>query len=340
MVKAKRFNLSMALVVVLSVLLTLAISVGATLAWFSDTDFGTTELEMSGAVLVKLASNAEDEDDYEKAVGGQVVFNRPADLLQPGMTITPEIYTVIQGSTTSSLVRIRLEVTASWDEGNTSYLYGWTVEEGEGDTTYTNGTLTGQTEEQVKALVKGEIEEKFYASIDASANASGWYRHNGYYYFFGNGETYSKHLTKLGEAATGSTPAVAPEYEDTVNAKAGATIESPVVANIPTYATVGEGEEATLSTTMLTNLNSTQLASVVTGADNDAHIAFLVDAFEVPRNWGNEVAGANIEIQVRVQAMQDYVIDVAQTGPQPAQFPTLNYAIAQFNDAFPSYPAG
>lgn len=343
MVKAKRFNVSMALVVVLSVLLTLAISIGSTLAWFSDTDFGQVNLEMSGAVLVKLASNADGEGNYNSAEGKQVVFNSPAALLQPGMTITPEIYTLIQGSTTHALVRVKLEVTASWEGDNTSYLYGWTADDvEEGDQTYSKGGDTGLTADAVKVLVKGKIQDAFYDSIDISANASGWYRHNGYYYFFGNGEEYSQLLDKLGEAASGSDAAVAPEYVG-ANAKTGATLPDSnpdnAVLNKPTYATVGEDEEATLSTTTLANLDTTKLASVV-NLTGDSHIPFLVNNFEVPRGWGNEVAGANINIQMRVQAMQDYVINIDEVGITPAVEPYLLYAIAQFNDAFSAYPQG
>lgn len=322
MVKAKRFNLSMALVVVLSVMLTLAISIGSTLAWFSDTDFGTTDLNMSGAVLVKLAKGTEDK--YATAGGKQVVFNKPAELLQPGMTITPEVYTLIQGSTTNALVRVKVGVDVEWAEGNTAYLYGW-KQVGTADSYKKD--LEDQEEEaktaaEVMAIVKKEIEDTFYDSIDASANASGWYRHDGYYYFFGNGEDYSQRMTDPGVANPGGT--VTPTQYDEVelaNAMSGEATPN----NKPTYVLD--------STTMLDRLETTKLASVVNL--NDSQIPFLVDFFEVPTGWGNETADANITIDITVQAMQDFVIDLADTdGMREQQLPTLNYAIPQFTDAF------
>lgn len=311
MVKAKRFNLSMALVVVLSVLLTLAISVGATLAWFSDTDFGTTDLTMSGAVLVNLADGT---GDYSATTGDDVIFNSPAELLQPGMTITPEVYTLVQGSTTNALLRVKVEVETVWTD-ETAVPYGWEVdEEGEEEPTTYKTTIrwvgsaeTGKTLEEVYTIIREKITNSFYDSIDASANAAGWYRHAGYYYFFGNGQEYSKNMTAIGVPGSAGEAPKNPTYSD------------------------GYGLEPTVDGENLALTN--QLASVVNASASN--IPFLVAPFEVPTSWGNEVAGAIITIDVTVQAMQDYVINLADTeGIREQQLPILQYAIPQFENAF------
>ena len=102
--RLKKLNGSMIAAIVLSVLLIMSITTGATLAWFASRDSATQSLTMGEAVVVTIG------EDYKQG-DGELAMNLPVDKetngLLPGMSITPNIKVQLQKSNTNALLRAR-----------------------------------------------------------------------------------------------------------------------------------------------------------------------------------------------------------------------------------------
>lgn len=102
--RLKKLNGSMIAAIVLSVLLIMSITTGATLAWFASRDSATNSLTMGEAVVVTIG------EDYKQG-NGELAMNLPVDKatngLLPGMSITPNIKVQLQKSNTNALLRAR-----------------------------------------------------------------------------------------------------------------------------------------------------------------------------------------------------------------------------------------
>ena len=102
--RLKKLNGSMIAAIVLSVLLIMSITTGATLAWFASRDSATNSLTMGEAVVVTIG------EDYKQG-NGELAMNLPVDKatngLLPGMSVTPNIKVQLQKSNTNALLRAR-----------------------------------------------------------------------------------------------------------------------------------------------------------------------------------------------------------------------------------------
>lgn len=102
--RLKKLNGSMIAAIVLSVLLIMSITTGATLAWFASRDSATSSLTMGEAVVVTIG------EDYKQG-DGELAMNLPVNKatngLLPGMSVTPNIKVQLQKSNTNALLRAR-----------------------------------------------------------------------------------------------------------------------------------------------------------------------------------------------------------------------------------------
>ncbi len=110
--KLKKLNGSMIAAIVLSVLLIMSVTAGATLAWFASRDSATASLTMGEAVVVTIG------EDYRQG-DGSLAMTLPVPAgqgLLPGMSITPNIRVHLQKSNTNALVRARFITTAEFPD--------------------------------------------------------------------------------------------------------------------------------------------------------------------------------------------------------------------------------
>ncbi len=116
MEKLKKLNGSMIAAIVLSVLLIMSLTAGATLAWFSSRDTGTRTLTMGEAIVVTVSD--EDPDKTYRQGAGTLAMALPVDEasngLIPGMSVQPNIKIQLQKSNTNALVRARFITTVEY----------------------------------------------------------------------------------------------------------------------------------------------------------------------------------------------------------------------------------
>ncbi len=109
--RLKKLNGSMIAAIVLSVLLIMSVTAGATLAWFASRDSATATLTMGEAVVVTVG------EDYKQG-DGNLAMTLPVDPttggLLPGMAITPNVRVHLQESNTNALVRARFITTVEY----------------------------------------------------------------------------------------------------------------------------------------------------------------------------------------------------------------------------------
>lgn len=102
MLQAKKLNASMIAVVVLSVLLAIAVSVGATLAWFASADSATGVIGTSGPVEISL----------EKGVENNLLEDFNDVLLVPSKPVTFDIEVEVEDTySTEFLMRAQFNLT-------------------------------------------------------------------------------------------------------------------------------------------------------------------------------------------------------------------------------------
>lgn len=111
--RLKKLNGSMIAAIVLSVLLIMSITTGATLAWFASRDSATNSLTMGEAVIVTIG------EDYKQG-DGELAMNLPVNKatngLLPGMSVTPNIKVQLQKSNTNALLRARFITTVEYPD--------------------------------------------------------------------------------------------------------------------------------------------------------------------------------------------------------------------------------
>lgn len=102
--RLKKLNGSMIAAIVLSVLLIMSVTAGATLAWFGSRDAASASLTMGEAIVVTVG------EDYKQGEG-ELAMNLPVDKatggLLPGMTVTPNVKVQLQQSNSNALLRAR-----------------------------------------------------------------------------------------------------------------------------------------------------------------------------------------------------------------------------------------
>ncbi len=120
--KLKKLNGSMIAAIVLSVLLIMSVTAGATLAWFASRDSASTSLTMGEAVVVTIG------EDYKQG-NGVLAMNLPVSEggLLPGMSVTPNIKVQLQQSNTNALLRARFLTTVEYPEAYVDAAYSDTT---------------------------------------------------------------------------------------------------------------------------------------------------------------------------------------------------------------------
>lgn len=134
--KLKKLNGSMIAAIVLSVLLIMSITTGATLAWFASRDSAKNSLVMGEAVVVTIG------EDYKQG-DGKLAMNLPVDTttggLLPGMSVTPNVKVQLQKSNTNALLRARFITTVEYPDNYIDAAYSnlekYPDKAGEGATT-------------------------------------------------------------------------------------------------------------------------------------------------------------------------------------------------------------
>lgn len=335
MLKSKRFNGSMAAVVVLAVILAVVFAGGLTLAWFANSDAGESFFLTGDPVLITL----EDEDEGTAMSDDELDLVIPAEYVVPGMQIFPSVYVDVTESTTSALLRAKVNVEATWANAPTELPAGWSIvtAEGEHNGDYTNttdgseGTVFVETITDANAYV---IEAFMWQQFASKAN--GWYYNESgdhHFYFVGNGASYSRVMTAASVIAVGGDDYTAAQY-----AVAG-TLLTAGDAYTNQYYNQTVADKA---------LVDGKVASVVTNAEGSvwdevegtatyAHVPFLVRPITIPTDWTNSISNATVTISITFEAVQDYLIDPTTSedlDDAVAVLPNLANAIAVFNDAF------
>lgn len=341
MLKSKRFNGSMAAVVVLAVLLAVAIASGATLAWFASQDSASAQFALGDSVVVAVA-------DEDSAVASDLDIVIPAEYLVPGMQIFPSIYADIEESSTSALLRASIEVTAAWGGGEepTEVPALWTYETdhwvynvGEVDEINVPTTVANTPVALNTWIIETYLKESF------TAKANGWYYNSGddYYYFVGNGASYSMYMTAVGALSGDS-------YTNATYATAGTLLANPFAGDETSatdlataffdssadQALVGTSQVASI-VTLATDENSDPISTYSTPAYGTyAHVPFLVRPVTIPISWTNIVANAGVTLNIEFQAVQDYLVDPATANSDSVTTLLTTLANAQpvFTSAF------
>lgn len=121
--RIKKLNGSMIAAIVLSVLLIMSISFGATLAWFASRDSASATLTMGEAVVVTVG------EDYKQGHGKLSMAMPVADTggLLPGMSVTPNIKVQLQRSNTNALLRARFITTVEYPDNYVDAAYADTT---------------------------------------------------------------------------------------------------------------------------------------------------------------------------------------------------------------------
>lgn len=135
--RIKKLNGSMIAAIVLSVLLIMSISFGATLAWFASRDSASATLTMGEAVVVTVG------EDYKQGHGELSMAMPVADTggLLPGMSVTPNIKVQLQGSNTNALLRARFITTVEYPDGYVDAAYEDTTKYPDSATVDTNNKV-------------------------------------------------------------------------------------------------------------------------------------------------------------------------------------------------------
>lgn len=122
--RLKKLNGSMIAAIVLSVLLIMSVTAGATLAWFGSRDAASASLTMGEAIVVTVG------EDYKQGEG-KLAMNLPVDQatggLLPGMTVTPNVKVQLQQSNSNALLRARFITSVEYPENYIDAAYSNTV---------------------------------------------------------------------------------------------------------------------------------------------------------------------------------------------------------------------
>lgn len=147
--------------IVLSVLLIMSVTAGATLAWFASRDSASTSLTMGEAVVVTIG------EDYKQG-NGVLAMNLPVSEggLLPGMSVTPNIKVQLQQSNTNALLRARFLTTVEYPEAYVDAAYSDTTKyvgvEGSAESGFAGRVL------DEKEIVGYEYNEDGNLKLDAS----------------------------------------------------------------------------------------------------------------------------------------------------------------------------
>ncbi len=118
--RLKKLNGSMIAAIVLSVLLIMSVTAGATLAWFGSRDAASASLTMGEAIVVTIG------EDYKQGEG-ELAMNLPVDQatggLLPGMSVVPNVKVQLQQSNTNALLRARFITSVEYPDNYVDAAY-------------------------------------------------------------------------------------------------------------------------------------------------------------------------------------------------------------------------
>ena len=144
--------------IVLSVLLIMSVTAGATLAWFASRDRATSTLTMGEAVVVTIGT------DYKQG-DGSLAMKLPVDQatgkLLPGMSITPNIKVNLQKSNTNALLRARFITTVEYPQNYMDAAFSDTAKYPTGSELPTGKVLADYN------VYSGTIQYDYYTSTGA-----------------------------------------------------------------------------------------------------------------------------------------------------------------------------
>lgn len=161
--KLKKLNGSMIAAIVLSVLLIMSVTAGATLAWFASRDSASNSLTMGEAVVVTIG------EDYKQG-HNDLAMNIPVTTggLLPAMSVTPNIKVQLQKSNTNALVRARFITTAEYPDNYVDAAYADTTKypgiAGSDVSTY-SGRVLSETDFPSNHVYAGSITYNYYDSV-------------------------------------------------------------------------------------------------------------------------------------------------------------------------------
>lgn len=113
--RTRRLSASAITVVVLSVLLIMAVTIGSTLAWFASQDSATGSFILGEPVVVSVTEA--DGTDTET-----LTMLIASDNLLPGMRVNPDIAVSLQPSTTATILRARIDSSVTGGTGDNETL--------------------------------------------------------------------------------------------------------------------------------------------------------------------------------------------------------------------------
>ena len=168
------------MLIVVSVLLVYVVTSSFTMAWFSAPDEAGTMFAFGGAVVVEVANEQGSLGD-----GEPVDMQYSANYLLPGMRVIPFVYTMLRQSSTTAIMRARIDT-----------------------------TVTGLTPEQNQQL-NIWFRDAFAPQIDnawALNSADGWY------YFLGSNNSGTMVMTQTASDSGLTTPVYGTTYANYIPA--------------------------------------------------------------------------------------------------------------------------
>ncbi len=120
--RLKKLNGSMIAAIVLSVLLIMSLSAGATLAWFGSRDSASTSLTMGEAVVVTIS---ESYKQGEQKLAMELPVTEGG--LLPGMSVNPNVKVQLQKSNTNAILRARFITTVEYPDNYIDAAYSNTT---------------------------------------------------------------------------------------------------------------------------------------------------------------------------------------------------------------------
>jgi hypothetical protein len=239
-----------------------------------------------------------------------------ADYLVPGMKVSPDLRIDIAQSNTPVVMRAQFTATAEF-VSEAVIPSGWWLEDAETDyyrsETHNDPSLTTLT--LVYEYLKSELSSMFYTGVaealfmdDTWAGYSDVTTGDWYYY--------------VGDASTNYTYVM----EQTSEGVGIHTTGTHAIAGNDAYylpTTAGRVEEAGLNTVLAT-IDATTARRI-------AFIDFTTQYFRLPTTITNEYAGATITLTFTVQAVQDFMLNVAGDA---TVLPTVENAARIMTEAF------
>ncbi len=240
------------LIIVLSVLLIISLSLGASFAWFRDQESQKHTISIGGAVNIALLDVDENTADTQKLiiVGA---LNKP---ITPGSQLKLNAKAQLAKSSTPAIVRFSVDLNIT---GYSLTAYN--------DTLKAEETLTEEEMQEKILLIKTDILTKIADTLNSATNQTHkWRLHNGYLYYVGDNSNPSttdsdQYLLKAIDSASSTTTISI--FNDTMIKLPGSSIDNhfqnstlSITLNIQALQSVIYNEEGSLISLTTGNVES------------------------------------------------------------------------------------